>query len=354
MLAILSREIKNYMKRPLYWIGLAAVIFGVYQAVSPYLSTHYLSPGEEIVNDYPEYVHEGEVYEGYLPTAEEQRREMWEKSIQETLISDFQMDKAETEEVLNEMKGMDVPQACDYLEKEYRFFGAIYAYQTAAYYKGTGEEINAYLAQKLENKPFSYYFSKKFADFAGLLMGFFAIVMLSVLFMQDTRRNTYELLHTKPVGAGKYAVGKAAGGFAVCLAALAVLNLVFWILCCVCTRSSGFEVRLSDFIMATVLYILPNMLMIVSIYELIALLFKNPLPAAPLLLLYLVYSNMGGRNAEGVYGYYGRPFAIMVRFPGQLFDTNPPPMALMNQSFLVLASVIIIFISAQLWKRRRM
>lgn len=34
-----------------------------------------------------------------------------------------------------------------------------------------------------------------------------------------------------------------------------------------------------------------------------------------------------------MFGYYGRPLAIMVRFPGQFFDTTPPPMALVNQSF---------------------
>lgn len=184
-------------------------------------------------------------------------------------------------------------------------------------------------------------------------MAFFATVMLSVLFVQDTRKNTYELLHTKSVSAGNYVAGKIAGGFAVCLIALAILNLVFWILCYVRTRSSGFEVSLFDFPAATCLYILPNMLMIVSVYCLISLLFKSPLPAVPLLILYIVYSNMGSRNAEGVFGYYGRPLAIMVRFPGQLFCTSPPPMVLLNQSFLILASVCIIFLSAQIWKRRR-
>ncbi len=143
-------------------------------------------------------------------------------------------------------------------------------------------------------------------------------------------------------------------GFAVCLIALAILNLLFWLLCLLYTKDSGFEVRLWDFVVSTVLYILPNMLMIVSVYTLISLLFKNPLPGVPILILYMVYSNMGGRNAEGVYGYWGRPFAIMVRFPGQLFDTAPPPMALLNQSFLILASAVILLISVQLWKRRRM
>ena len=184
-------------------------------------------------------------------------------------------------------------------------------------------------------------------------MGFFATVLLSVLFMQDTRRNTYELLHTKPVSAGKYLSGKVGGGFAVCLIILAALNLIFFGICLASTRNSGFEVRLTDFLVASCFYILPNMLMIVSVYSLISLLFKSPLPAVPFLFLYIVYSNMGSRNAEGIYGYYGRPLAIMVRFPGGFFDTAPPPMALLNQSFLILDAICIIFLSMQIWKRRR-
>lgn len=353
MLAILKREVKNYIKNPLFWIGIAIVIFGVFQAVAPYLDTRYLAQGEEIVNDYPKAVYEGEVYEGYVPSKEEQRREIWEQEVRRNFISEFHMSEEEAKAVIMEMKGMNVTQACSYLEKEYEYYGAIYTYEDAAYYKGTREEINSYIAGKLKDKSFSYYFSRKFADFSGLFMAFFAMVMLSVLFMQDTRKNTYELLHTKPVRAGSYVAGKIAGGFSVCLIALAILNLVFWLLCYMRTRSSGFEVSLPDFLSATCLYILPNMLMIVSIYCLISFLFKTPLPAVPLLILYMVYSNMGSTNAEGVYGYYGRPLAIMVRFPGQLFDTSPPPMALPNQSFLILASVCIIFLSVWIWKRRR-
>lgn len=147
--------------------------------------------------------------------------------------------------------------------------------------------------------------------------------------------------------------GKAGGGFAVCLMILAALNLIFFGLCLASVGKRGFGVHLTDFLLADCFYILPNMLMIVSVYSLISLLFKSPLPAVPLLLLYIVYSNMGSRNAEGIYGYYGRPLAIMVRFPGDFFDTAPPPMALMNQSFLILAAVCILFLSAQIWKRRR-
>lgn len=353
MRAIFKREIKNYLKRPLFWIGIIIVIFGVFSAVSPYLATHYLEAGEEIVNDLPKVSDSGDVHEGYVPVTEEQRREFWNVKMKEALVSEYKMKESDAQEVISQMKDMDIDEACDYMEKEYQFHGAIYMYEDSAYCKGSSEEINSYLREKMEDKPFSYYFSRKFADFTGLFMGFFATIMLSVLFLQDTRKHVYELLHTKPVTAGRYVIGKVGAGFGVCLVALGILNLLFWILCLMYTRGSGMEVRIWDFLVATALYVLPNMLMIVSVYTLISLVFKNPFPGVPLLLLYMVYSNMGRTNAEGVYGYYGRLLAIMVRFPGQFFDTSPPPKVLLNQSFLILASICIILISIQLWKRRR-
>ena len=348
----MKREVRNYIKKPLFWIGIVVVVFMIFPNLSPYLNIHYLAEGEEVVNDYPETFRDGDVFEGYVPTEEGLRREIWEEQIKETLISEFRMDNIKAQSVIDEMKEMDIMTACRHLE-EYKFYGAYFVYVDTTYRKGTHEEINSYIAEKLENKTFSYFFSRKFADFAGLFMGFFATVILSVLFMQDTRKNTYELLHTKPVSAGNYLLGKVGGGFAVCLIILAVLNMVFFCLCSALTENSGFEVRLVDFILATCFYILPNMLMIISVYSLISLLFKNPLPAVPLLFLYIVYSNMGSRDAESVYGYYGRPLAIMVRFPGTFFDTAPPPMVLLNQSFLIVAAAALIFISMQIWKRRR-
>lgn len=352
MWSILKREVRNYVKKPLFWIGIAIIAVMIFQNVNPYLNIHYLEEGETIVNNYPETFRNGDVCEGYVPTEEWMRRKLWEEQVRKDLISEFKMDNASIQAEIDQISGMDIMTACKYLEK-YNFHDTYWVYANTAYRKGTREEINSHIADKLENKTFSFYFSKKFADFAGMFMGFFATVLLSVLYIQDTRKNTYELLHTKPVHAGCYLLGKVGGGFAICLIALLILNLSFWILCSVSTKDQGFEVRLADFLWATCLYILPNMLMITSVYSLISLLWKSPLPAVPLLLLYIVYSNMGRRNAEGIYGYYGRPLAIMVRFPGGFFDTAPPPMALLNQSFLILAAIGIIFISTRIWKRRR-
>lgn len=351
MTAIMKREIRNYLKRPWYWIGMVLVIFGVFQTLVPYMNIRYISSEQELNQNLPETVYDGDIDEGFVPSDEEQKRKIWEERVRDTLVSDLEMSEEEAGAILDELSGMDVKEACGRLEEKYHYFGAIYEYENAAYHLGTKEEVNSYIAEKMQENPFSYYFSRKFADFAGLFMAFFAAVMLAALFFQDTRKSTYELLHTKPISAGAYVAGKTAGGFAVCLIALAVLNLLFWIACLIYTRGTGFEVRLPDFIAATCLYILPNMLMIVCVYGMVSLLFKNPLPAVPMLILYMVYSNMGSRNAEGVYGYYGRPLAIMVRFPGHFFDTAPPPLALWNQSFLILAALLMMFLSVQLYAR---
>ena len=321
MIAIFKREIMNYLKRPLFWVGVLLVIYGVFNATSPYLTTHYLTTGEKIINDQSNTSVEGEVYEGYIPATPEKHREVWHEKVKIKLTDVFGLTDSEAQNVIEKLESMNLKEAYAYLEQEYDWYGARYLYEDSTYYKGTAEEINAYLDKKLEDKTFSFYYARKFADFAGLYMVFFAIIMLAVLFLQDTKKHTYELLHTKPVTAGKYVMGKVSAGFTICLLVLTILNILFWVLCRIYTKDSGFEVRLWDFVASTVLYIL--------------------------------YSNLGGTNAEGVYGYWGKPLAIMVRFPGQLFDTTPPPMALLNQSFLIIVSVVIILISIQIWKRRR-
>ena len=60
MIAIFKREIKNYLKRPLFWIGMALVIYGVFSETSPYLTTHYIEPEEKVSNSSDAGVYEGE------------------------------------------------------------------------------------------------------------------------------------------------------------------------------------------------------------------------------------------------------------------------------------------------------
>ena len=172
-------------------------------------------------------------------------------------------------------------------------------YEDVSWYQGSPEEVNRYIRENLEKHPFSYYFGRKFTDFASLHMAFFATVLLAFLFFQDMRKNTYELLHTKPMTAFQYIAGKISSGFLIMTAALVIMNIVFIILCYATAVKSGFAMNILDFVQNSILYVLPNILMICCVYAVTALLFKNPLPAVPALILYIIYSNMLTWDSKG-------------------------------------------------------
>lgn len=354
MKAVIRREFKNYLKNPIYWVGILIVFVQMYLILNPYLKIHYFKSDEEIQKlALPSAIEMGDITEGYIPSSDQQRMEQLFRVVKETLIKYMNVSEEKANEVILELRGMNLEEICGYLEETYGYSGVEYTFSYLKYHQGDMKEVNGYIRERIEEQPFSYYFSRKFADFGGLFMAFFSTILLSFLFLRDTKKDTYELLHTKPISPCQYVLGKIIGGFLVILFALGLLNIIFISLCEIYGRRAGFPVNIHHIPVATLIYILPSMLVIVCVYAITALLFKNPLPAVPLLFLYIIYSNMGSRNSDGLYGYYGRVLAIMVRFPGQFFDTSPPPMVLLNQSFLILASAVLTIVSIYIWKRRR-
>ncbi|MDO4273602.1 MAG: ABC transporter permease subunit [Eubacteriales bacterium] len=360
MKVIVKREFMNYIRNPVLWIAFIVILWGVYQEVSPYLQIRYFQSEEEVTEQTSriktfEDISDADVMQGYARATEEQTVFYGMKSIQEVLAESFDLTKEEAAQVTADVldKNLNIEESCDYLEEKFGYSGWDFYFKNYDYCPGTMESVNGFIREKLDEHPFSWYIAMKFADFAGLYMGFAAAVLLAFLFIRDTKKDTYELLHTKPVSACSYILGKAGGGMAVILLILAVLNLVFGVLCVIQGNKAGFPVSFLDFPKATLLYIMPNMLMIVSVYSVMALIFRNPLPAAPFLFLHMIYSNMGTTGPDGSYDYTGRFLAIMVRFPGRLFEITPPPMWMMNQIFLAVASVILLVCSVNIWKRRR-
>ena len=310
---------------------------------------------DEEINDFNPSWNDQHVMDGYIPTSDDkERRREWEDTIKETLMdtskNGFGFSRQEADHVMKEIQNMDVKTASEFLESQYGYYNAIYAYEDLEIHKGTAEEINHYIERKLSEHSFSWYFAKKFTDFAGLHMAFFATVLLSFLFIQDTRKNTYELLHTKPVTAIQYICGKVISGFISMLGVLVILNVIFFMLCLKTSLESGFPVTPIDFCVNSLIYIVPNLLMICCVYTITAVIFKNPLPAAPILFLHIIYSNMLTMKNDI---YYMRPFSIMVRFPGRFFETHAAKMSNINQIILVISSVILVCISVTIWKRRR-
>lgn len=358
MKAIIRRELKNYLKNPFFWIGLFLIVFQMYQILSPYLHIHYYMQ-EEAAEELPEEkIGDADITDGYVPTDEGKRMDLACEWVKNDMAQALNMTQEEVGEILAGMRraDMSLEEMEISLAEDYDFYtkyGIRYYYDISGFHKGSAGEINDYMDGSLSEHTYSYYLGRKFTDFCGLFLGFGAMLLLAFLFIRDTKRDTWELLHTKPVSASAYICGKAMGGFLAMALLWGFLTLLFGGLCEYVGIQNGFPVSFPAFFATAAVYILPNLLMIACVYTAAALLFKNPLPAVPVLFLYMIYSNMGSRGPDGNYGYFGRPLAIMVRFPGKFFETAPPPLALLNQTFLICASALLLVLSICIWKRRR-
>ena len=347
MKGMIRQELKNYFKNPLYWVGILFILYGLFQILSPYLDVHYFHSKQEVQQTKPESLADADIMDGYVKSTEKERIDLAAKKIQSMIVKEFGEDAENVRETLKEIResGKSVSEMSDAIEEIYGYpkgYSFQYYYQVYEYHKGTKNEINKDLKEKLTAHSYSWYFGRKFADFGGLYLGFFSAVLLAFLFIRDTKRDTYELLHTKPVTAKAYVFGKATGGFLSMAAAWLLFVVVFFALSAVAGIRNGLPVSLIEFLIPAVCYMLPNVLMIVSVYTIIALGFRNPLPGVPFLFLYLMYSNMGPL----------RPLAITVRFDGGFLEAVAPR-AVYNQVFLLVVSAGLLFMASAIWKRRR-
>ena len=72
MKAIIKRELKNYLRNPILWIGLVIVAVSMYQMLAPYLGIHYFSSDQEVQEKTVSVITDADVTEGYLPSTPEQ------------------------------------------------------------------------------------------------------------------------------------------------------------------------------------------------------------------------------------------------------------------------------------------
>ena len=77
MKAIIKRNLKNYLKNPIFWIGLIVVLISMYQTLAPYLSIHYVKSDETFRK--VKMASDGDVMEGCIPATPDKERELWEK-----------------------------------------------------------------------------------------------------------------------------------------------------------------------------------------------------------------------------------------------------------------------------------
>lgn len=356
MKTIINMELKRYFRNPILYIGAILVALGVYSSVSPYLNIHYFVSESEIhtLEEWSE-LSDADIMDGYIPTTEEEQYKMGIEKIGQVMLDEFGFNQEEKEELVKQLvkSKMSYPELADYMKTNYSFMSVNVYFFEAQMKQASVEEANHYIDLSLNKQKYSKYFSRKYADYLGVYIIFYAILMFAFLFIRDSKKDIYELLHTKPLKAREYIIGKIIGGMSALTIVVVIITMIFDVLLMLYGKSQGFPVSFWDLWIAVALLIIPNLLMVISVYTLIAVLFKSPLPAVPALILYMIYSNMGTRLEDGNFGYKIRKLAILVRFPGVFFETYTPPQAVFNQIFLIVGSISIIIISILIWKRRR-
>ena len=350
MKAIICREFKNYMKNPLYWLGIVILVFSIYSCLSEYLDIRTFSGSQEVEQLKDARSTDADVINGYIPTTLEEQIDIGLNDIKQIFIDSYDMTEQEAENAIDDVKtqNLSIAGTIKYLEDEYQFYDGKAVFREAGQRKGTMDELNNYIESRTSEHSYAYYFAKKYVDFAGFH------ILLAFLFIGDMKKDTYELLHTKPISAEKYVLGKYLGGVLPLSLAVLIITTIFTVLC----QSNELQISIIDsfgnMFLAALLYVMPTVLISTGIYVLIALLFKNPLPSIPLIVAYIVYSNMGSYDANGNYGFYGRILGMLFRFEGKFFETEVLPIFLLNQMALLLLTLLFIGVGVWCWRKKRL
>ena len=358
MLFTVKKQIKQYLKNPVYIVGAIIVCIYTFYLCSDFLNI--IPVNEKSISKKVNEADLGDVdiNSGYIPTTKEDRYSIGFKNLSKELKESFGLKDKEIEEIISKMKeeNMSFEEIGRYMEKNFSFIGAEQYFYEANLKKGSLEEVNKYIDDSLKKENFSNYFSRKYVDYLSVSLIFYSIIMAAFLFNKETKKDLYELLHTKPIKGYKFIVGKILGGILSILIVVSIITTLFDILLVIKGAAESIPISFIDIWKYVLWCVIPCILFIVSITSCITLIFKTSLPSIPILFLHMVYSNMGSYDIHGIYVYKLRAFSLVIRFPNCFFTSlsNSDIQSIwINQIALILVSIICISISIIFWNRRR-
>lgn len=103
MKAVIKRELKNYLKNPVLWLGLIVVILMLYQMLNPYLKIHYFQSEREMEGLHPKNIDDADISEGYVESTEEEQMELACRLVKKEMVKMLGMKEQEAEQILNAM-----------------------------------------------------------------------------------------------------------------------------------------------------------------------------------------------------------------------------------------------------------
>lgn len=194
MKTIIKRSILDYLKNPVLWIGLIIIVASMYQCLSSYLQIHYIKQNEQITqNDVA--LEDADVMDGYIPTSDDkERRREWEDTIKETLMdtskNGFGFSRQEADHVMKEIQNMDVKTASEFLESQYGYYNAIYAYEDLEIHKGDSRRNQSLYRAEIIRTFFFLVLCQKIYGFCRIAYGLFCN-SLAIIFIYSGYTKKY-------------------------------------------------------------------------------------------------------------------------------------------------------------------
>ncbi len=355
MCFVIKSKMVRIMKNPIYYIGMIAILVFVYMECGKYLKINYFSDDSHIKPLDEALVGEADVMDGYIPMTEEERFDDGLLKLRKDLVETIGMDEAQVEEICINARKMEMRDAIDYLQKEYPFVVDVSRYFYVGEEKkfGSVTEVNEYIKDALGREDYMDYMGRKYADYLGTIFVFFCLILYPFYFSSDSKKEIYELLHTKPISGRKYILSQALGSIFIGLSAVLVITLVFQGIVLFNKDRFDFTVNTMRIWKYTLWCLTPSIVYVSAVFLLLSNVFKSPFAAIPLIFIQIFFSNAGVKNVEGIFKYMHRPGAIFVRYPELFFETKMADQFYIYQIGLLALGALVLTLAIVLWEKKR-
>lgn len=355
MCFVIKTKMIRIMKNPVFAIGLIVMLIFVYMQCGRYLDIDYLTVNSQIKPVDEELIGDADVIDGYIPMTEEECYIDRMFSFRDNLIKNVGMDEDQVNEMINTALNMERQDAIDFLERECPFVADLSVFFSSGERKklGTVTEINGYISEALDKEDFMDYLGRKYIDYLGTIFVFFCLILYPFYFDLDSRKDIYELLHTKPVSGRKYILLQVLGSMLIGLLAVVVVTLISQGFVFVNKDRFDFAVNTARIWKYTLWCLIPTIIYISAVFLFFSILFKSPFPALPFIFIQILYSNAGVTSANGSFVYKHRLGAVMIRYPELFFETRLSDNFYAKQAFLLALGVMVMIAAAVLWEKKR-
>lgn len=355
MIFSIKTKVISIIKNPIYAIGLIVMLVFLYMQCGSYLNINYMPDNSQIMPVDREMLGDADVMDGYIPMTEEEYFNERMNHLRDDLIEHVGMDEKKANELIDTALNMDQHDAMEYLEKECQFMADIHGYFSSGngIKLGTVTEINKYIFEALDREDYMDYLGRKYIDYLGTIFMFFCIIIYPFYYAYDSKKDIYELLHTKPISSKKYIITQVLGGFLVGIIAVVVITLIAQGFLFFSKERFDFAISTVKIWKYTLWEMIPAIIYISSVFLFFSILFKTPLPAIPFIFIQILYSNSGVTSANGSFIYKHRIGSIMIRYPKLFFETHLSENFYVKQLFLLALGVIVMITSVVLWEKKR-